>query len=226
MRRGLVVLGIAMAGLVLPTGAQAATSHYVLKHPKREHCRAHYVRRVEHIRVHGHRIAQTYCLRVVEPVHVLPPPAAPILAPPPATPSVPTPTPAPTTTPTFTFATTLALGGLGTGEPRYNPVSVSVDQQGAGPGQGVVGVPVTVTLIDYTTGVVLGSFVEASHGESCDIVNELQGNNWVLRGEAVLNPACPLGTIVSTANDPIDIGASFAGGSGYAASSSEWTFLV
>jgi hypothetical protein len=40
------------AALILPTGASAAS--YVLKHPNREHCKAHYVKKIEH--------GKTWCL--------------------------------------------------------------------------------------------------------------------------------------------------------------------
>jgi hypothetical protein len=50
--------------------AQATTKQYVLPHPKREHCRAHYVKRVETYKLHGHKVKGTYC------VYVAPKPAA------------------------------------------------------------------------------------------------------------------------------------------------------
>jgi hypothetical protein len=46
MRKLIAVFAVAAAVLAVPAGASA--QQYVLKHPKREHCRAHYVRKVEH----------------------------------------------------------------------------------------------------------------------------------------------------------------------------------
>jgi hypothetical protein len=133
------------------------------------------------------------------------------------------PTPAPTLTPTFTILTTLELGGIGTGEPRYNTVSVNVGTSGPG----VIGVPVTVTLVNQTTLVPLGSFTEASDEGTCSLVNELQGGNWVVRGEAVAgHTACPIGTVTAPAEQSIGIEGSFAGNAQYAPSASQEQLLV
>jgi hypothetical protein len=126
-------------------------------------------------------------------------------------------------TPTFTFATFLELGGLGTGLPRYDTVSVSVGTV-SGP---LIGVPVTVTLVNQTTLAPLGSFTEASHEGTCTIVNELVGGNWVLKGEAVSSyPACPIGTISAPSEQGIGIQASFAGSAQYAPSTSKEELFV
>lgn len=58
-----------LASLVAPTGAQAKPAkQYVLKHPKREHCRAHYVRKVEKVkrREQGRtvKVRETFCVSV------------------------------------------------------------------------------------------------------------------------------------------------------------------
>lgn len=52
--------------LLTPAVAQATTKQYVLKHPKHEHCRAHYTRKVERVkkREHGRtvKVRQTVCV--------------------------------------------------------------------------------------------------------------------------------------------------------------------
>ncbi len=80
-----VLLTIAVA-LIVPSGAQAApVKQYVLKHPKHEHCRAHYVRKVEYVKrrehghvveVHGHvvKIRETVCVYVAPKKAVAAPP--------------------------------------------------------------------------------------------------------------------------------------------------------
>ncbi len=89
---GLFTIAVA---LIVPTGAQAApVKQYVLKHPKREHCRAHYVKKVERVkkREHGRtvKVRETVC------VHVAPKPAAKVVAPaPPVVTVAPTPAPSP-----------------------------------------------------------------------------------------------------------------------------------
>jgi hypothetical protein len=66
-------VAVAAAVLVLPSSA-LASKEYVLKHPKREHCRVHYVRKSKtvHRRIHGHRV------KVHETVCVYKPPATPV----------------------------------------------------------------------------------------------------------------------------------------------------
>jgi hypothetical protein len=58
-------LGAALLLGTLPTSAVAA-KEYVLKHPKREHCKAHYVRKTKTVRkkIHGHgvKVHETVCV--------------------------------------------------------------------------------------------------------------------------------------------------------------------
>ena len=225
-RRTMLSVMLVLAALALSAVASASTvKQYVLKHPRREHCRTHYVKKVELVKKREHgklvKVKETFCVyRAAKPT------PAPVLAPAPPTPAstpVPAPTPAPTLTPTFTILTTLELGGLGTGEPRYNTVSVSVGTLGPG----VIGVPVTVTLINQTTLVPLGSFTQASDEGTCSLVNELQGGNWVVRGEAVAgHPACPIGTVTAPAEQSVGIEAAFAGNAQFAPSASKEQLLV
>jgi hypothetical protein len=57
MRRALILA--VLVSLMAPTGAQAKPAkQYVLKHPKHEHCRANYVRKVEKVkRRHAEELA-------------------------------------------------------------------------------------------------------------------------------------------------------------------------
>jgi len=42
-------------------GTAFAAKQYVLKHPKREHCKTHYVKKTKTIRKHGHKIKEIVC---------------------------------------------------------------------------------------------------------------------------------------------------------------------
>jgi hypothetical protein len=58
MKRSALSLAV-LVSLMAPTGAQAKPAkQYVLKHPKHEHCRAHYVRKIEKVkRRHAEELA-------------------------------------------------------------------------------------------------------------------------------------------------------------------------
>ena len=224
-----IVLAVAIA-LLAPSMALGA-KQYALKHPKHEHCRTHYVRKVEQVKVHGRKVKETVCVyHAPQPAVSLPPeppaPPAPTPLPAPTVPTStpPTPTPAPTLTTTFTIVTLSPdLGGFGTGQPRYNTVSVSVGTLTGG----VIGVPVTVTLVNQATRAVLGSFAATSYGGTCAIVNELAGGNWVLKGEAVAGDAgCPISPVSAPAEQGVGIDGSFAGNAQDASSTSEEQLVV
>ena len=94
----------AMAAFVNSSGASTPSRHivrppnvYVLRHPKREHCKAHYARRVVRVkkRIHGHtkKVRETLCVRVRRK------PASSAPSPQPVTPSLPALAPAFTPTP-------------------------------------------------------------------------------------------------------------------------------
>jgi hypothetical protein len=63
---GLVVC--AMAALAGTSGAITSRRYYILRHPRREHCRRHYTRRGVTVkkRIHGHtkKVRQTRCIRL------------------------------------------------------------------------------------------------------------------------------------------------------------------
>jgi hypothetical protein len=223
------VLGLAGA-LVLgaPSVASSAPARgYVLKHPNRERCKKHYVRKVKHAKVHSKTVRQVWCVHAGATSKPTPGSTTPAPAPAPAPTPAPAPAPTPALPPTFTIVTTAEGGGVLVEQPAYKTVSVSVEAFGSGPGTGVAGVPVTVTFADHVTGAVLGSFTASSYGGSCDIVKEITGGNWVLKGESVPPySGCPVGTITAPENHYIEVMGSFAGNAQYAASVSKWELFV
>lgn len=113
----MVPLLIVMMAIFALSSALAA-KQYVLKHPKREHCKAHYSKRIEKVKRREHsrivRVRETVCVYVVPkptagvngPVPAMPTSMAPEPTPmtPPPTPTTPEPTPmTPPPTPTITL---------------------------------------------------------------------------------------------------------------------------
>ena len=47
--------------LFLALGGTAFAKQYVLKHPKHEHCKAHYIKKQRIVKVHGRKVKQTIC---------------------------------------------------------------------------------------------------------------------------------------------------------------------
>jgi hypothetical protein len=93
----LLVMAVVLGLLSFAQAGEAAdaTKQYVLHHPNKQHCKAHYVKRVEHVtkRVHGRKrqVRETVCVRI----QVKPKAIAPIATPPKATvpAAIPSPTP-------------------------------------------------------------------------------------------------------------------------------------
>lgn len=101
-RVALLIAGLVVCGMAaLASSSWALTPRiYILRHPKREHCKAHYWKKVLTVkkRIHGH----TKKLRVTVCVHVPPKPPARALSPQPTIPapiSTPAPVPAPVSAP-------------------------------------------------------------------------------------------------------------------------------
>ncbi len=63
---------LALAALAFPAAASASAQQYVLPHPTREHCRAHYIKKVEHVKGRKETVCaqliQTFTLVTAEPV--------------------------------------------------------------------------------------------------------------------------------------------------------------
>lgn len=201
MRR-LVISAFLAPALLAPAGAQAA-NRYLLKHPKHEHCKAHYVRHVK--RVHGKR--RVYC------VHVAPTKAAPI--------APPTPAPAPVSArvfkPTFLVVSTSPTPAS---EPRYFAVAAMLYAIGELTGQ-----PINYTIRDTKNGQTVATFAGLSglsNGHAaCTVVYKVEGGVQTWTGQAVApDPGCALGTVTLSASDRAVLLGSFAGGAGYAGSAS------
>ena len=86
-RAAVLLAGLTLCAVAASAGSSLARtpSRYVLRQPKRQHCRAHYKRKVLTVkkRIHGHikRVRKTFCVRV------RPKPAASVPAPAPTTPT-------------------------------------------------------------------------------------------------------------------------------------------
>ncbi|HTZ63472.1 MAG TPA: hypothetical protein VMB51_05155 [Solirubrobacteraceae bacterium] len=79
-----LIVGFCLAQLFAYEDAHAATLHkpYLLKHPKHERCRTDYWKRVEHRRIHGREVKQTWCVwRAPKPAAGLAPASAPAVHP-------------------------------------------------------------------------------------------------------------------------------------------------
>ena len=80
MRRMSIGTIVVAASVLLVSQAASASpvAQYVLKHPKREHCKARYVKKTRKVKIHGRKVKRTVC-RYVAPKspHGLPPVIAP-----------------------------------------------------------------------------------------------------------------------------------------------------
>jgi len=85
MLKRIALIAIALS---LASSGIAQAKQYVLKHPKREHCKAHYVRKVEHVkkREHGRlvKVKETVCVYAAPKPSVKVAPTPPLAALPPA----------------------------------------------------------------------------------------------------------------------------------------------
>jgi hypothetical protein len=186
-----------LATLAFPAAASASpVNQYVLKHPKREHCKAHYVKKVERVKVHGHRVKETLC------IYRAPKPAP-----------APTPAPAPAPAPTITDVEAFR----GESFPFHFIVSGSVK---ALYGTDLIGVPIMYTVTNQSTGQPLASFTEPSDPvQPCAIVYSVEGNTQTFAGQSVPPYAgCPFATVNVPTGQIVVLTGSFAGNSTYAPS--------
>jgi hypothetical protein len=80
-QRAALIALVAAAVTALPAVASASyVKQYILDHPKREHCKVRYVKKVERVTVHGRKVKDTVC------IHVPPKAVVPTAAPPAPTP--------------------------------------------------------------------------------------------------------------------------------------------
>lgn len=210
-RRTMLSASLALIALAFPSAASASTVRkYVLKHPKREHCKAHYVKKVERVKVREHgklvKVKETFCVYQVPKPAPTPGPA-------------PTPAPMPTTTGlivthnVFAFAT----------PPNYFTVEAQIV---AGPllTAKLPGEPVAVTITDTRTGQAVGSFGVISNAPGCAVVETYNQafTERIYTGEPVgPNPACALPRVGVPAVDLAQITGSYSGRPGYAPSESK-----
>lgn len=143
MRRLPLACAVFLALFLALGGTAIAAKQYVLKHPKHEHCKAHYVKKTKTVKRHR----EILCVYVVpppaDPAPVVPAPVtpAPVVAAPTPAPVVPTPPapeePAKPVGP-FTTTTTLkvsspeeckieSIGGVGSVNSCFYTVSASVE---------------------------------------------------------------------------------------------------
>lgn len=104
-QRVVLMVSIVAATTALPATASASSvKQYVLKRPKREHCEAHYVKKVGRVKVQRRQVKETVCVYVA--------------------PKAVTPT-APTTVPTTTSAPTPGQGTTGGETVIYGLISAA-----------------------------------------------------------------------------------------------------
>lgn len=206
----------ALVALAFPTAASASTAkQYVLKHPKHERCKAHYTRKVEHIKVRKHgktvKVSETVC--IYTPPKPAPSPQEP-QAPQPPAPSAPT-------APALITTTTHVASTFGSQIATRN-ISATIYYFTGSEIHELRGEPVTYTITDRTTEHVVGSFTGTSNGyASCTI-----GFHWnsgetatIYEGEAGgSHPACNLAPVSVPRGDITTFTGTFAGNTTYAPS--------
>jgi hypothetical protein len=210
-----------LAMLALPTTATA--SQYVLKHPKHEHCRARYVKKIEKIKVHGHRVAKTVCVyHAPQQSAASPPPEQPTPTPPPAwTPPVPAPAPVKQLEPPYAteveshFGSTSAYGDLIL---SFVASVLALEEPHAGSGTmktQLTTAPVQYKITDTTTGVVeADSSIPSSYGiAGCAIVESFEYPNTTYSGNGAVG--CGFSNFTLPDSDNIEVVPSFTGAPGY-----------
>jgi hypothetical protein len=206
----LIAALVVLVALAVPAGASA--QHYVLRHPKREHCRAHYVKKVETVK---HR-RETVC------VHVAPKPQsapAPLPAPAPATPPS-TVTPAPSVKRLNAPYATEVRDSLETTPAEGDLIWVIVANVFALE-EPVAGYPATTWLTtaslqyritDTTTGVVEADPTIPT-GKGCSILLSFESPSVTYSGSGAAG--CGFGTFTLPGGDNVEVVPSFAGMPGY-----------
>jgi hypothetical protein len=218
-------LAACVIAMAMPAASQAAANSYVLRHPKHEHCRAHYTRKVKKVRVRQHgkivAVAEIVCIYTPPkappaPVEQTPAPTptptpapAPTPAPTPAPAPIPPPIPSPSRAETSTSVFASLLGGVGTGERLHYSV------WGLVIGTGSASAPITFAMSSLSTGQPVASFTGVSGAFPCSITFTYvpEGETLVWKGEAVgVEPACPFPTVSEPAHtDTYALRASYAG---------------
>jgi hypothetical protein len=199
--RKLAVLTVVLLGSLAGVASAATHKPYVLRHPTREHCKAHYVKKVQTVKVKEHhttvKVKETLCVYKAPQVAHPTPPVAPSLT-------------GTITVVSYGYSTALS----------HHTVSGSVSVLA---GTDLIGVPITYTITNKSTGQALGSFTEPSDPlQPCAIVYTVENNTQTFVGEAGGgDAACPLAAVsMPTGQIPVLTG-SFAGNSAYGPSVSQ-----
>jgi hypothetical protein len=225
-----LVLTVVILGLASST---ASAKQYVLKHPKHEHCHTRYTRKVEHVKVHGHKVTETVCVyHAPSQPSVAPPAAQPTLlpTPPPAstpdpapTPAFPAPAPAPVKQLNLPYATevesylgsTTAYGDLIL---SFAASVFALEEPNAGSGTvktELSPVSVQYKVTDTTTGVVESdSAIPAPYGiAACSIVESFDYPDTTYEGDGAVG--CGFSNFTLPDSDNIGVVASYAGSASY-----------
>lgn len=201
-RVGFLAVALLAAAIFAVAASASARTLYVLKHPKREHCKAHYVKKTRTVKHHRHKVKQTVCQYVAQGITPRPG-KPPVIAPPSAV------------RPTVTV---LSVSWEGFGRPYHVAVegSVSVFDGAA------LDVPITYTIRNQNTGQPLGSFTKLTDGpQPCAILYKVENNTQTYVGGWVNNIAgCPLAAVSLPTGQVAQLVGSYAGDSTHQASES------
>jgi hypothetical protein len=223
-RRPLIITSVTL-GMLVAGSASAQAKQYVLGHPKREHCKAHFVRRVEKIKVNGREVKETVCVYNAPQQAAASSPAG-QPTPPPPTASTPAPasSPAPSatlpepphTTEVLDSVETITLDGAMIWIFAARVDALEEPYAGNGP----IRVPLTsfsiqYKLIDTTTGVIEADPTITTHSEAtdCSFVESFAYPSVIFNGEG--SAGCGFDTFTTAGPDKIEVVPSFAGSSGY-----------
>lgn len=223
-RRPLIVATVTLGALAAGS-ASAQAKQYVLGHPKREHCKAHYVTRVERIKVNGRKTKETVCVYHSPQQAAAGPPAE---QPTPPQPTASTPAPSPPPAPTVKRLeppySTEVLGSLEAITGHGNMIWIIATRVDAleepFAGSGPIRAPLTTfsihyKIIDATTGVVEADPAITTHSEvaGCSFVESFDYPSITFSGEG---PAgCGFDNFTTAGPDNIEVVPSFAGLPGY-----------
>jgi hypothetical protein len=219
-RRPLIVATVTL-GVLAAGSASAQAKQYVLGHPKREHCNAHYIKRVEKVKVNGRAVKETVCVYHAQR-QAAANPAAEQPTPPPPTAS----TPAPATSPISVkrleppYATevldsveTVTLDGAMIWIFAARVDALEEPYAGSGP----IRVPLTTfsiqyKIVDTTTGVVEADPTITTRSEvtDCSLVESFGYPSITFNGEG-----CGFNNFTTAGPDNIEVVPSFAGLPGY-----------
>jgi hypothetical protein len=223
-RRPLIVATVTL-GVLAAGSAPAQAKQYVLGHPKHERCKAHYVKRVEKVKVSGRVVKETVCVYNA-PQHAAA--SSPAQQPTPLPPTASTPAPAPSPAPSLKQLepshTTEVLDSVETitfdGAMIWSfAARVDALEEPYG-GNGPIRVPLTSFSIRYkitdtTTGVVEADPTITTRSEvtDCSFVESFDYPKVIFNGEG--SAGCGFDSFTTAGPDKIEVVPSFVGLPGY-----------